>query len=242
MQYLTFDIETVPLPWENFSESQQEYLIRGANSEEEIQRKKDEMGLSPMTAQVVCIGLMLCSQNEDGSFSEEKLESFAVDNSITEKVLNELTLPSEEKCYLCSESYLLECFWKILKKYDPIHLISFNGRNFDAPFLMLRSSLLKIRPSKNLMIGTRFNYPLHTDLIDELTFYSGSAYGATRRFNFDFFARAYGIHSPKADGIDGSKVPEFFHNGKILEIAQYCLRDVKATWDLFKIWNEYLRF
>ena len=92
------------------------------------------------------------------------------------------------------------------------------------------------------MTGTRFNYPLHTDLIDELTFYSVSAYGATRRFNFDFFARAYGIHSPKADGIDGSKVPEFFHNGKILEIAQYCLRDVKATWDLFKIWNEYLRF
>jgi len=48
MQFLTFDIETVPLPWESFSESQQEYLIRGAKTEEEIQKKKDEMGLSPM--------------------------------------------------------------------------------------------------------------------------------------------------------------------------------------------------
>lgn len=242
MQFLTFDIETVPLPWESFSESQQEYLLRGAKTEEEIQRKKDEMGLSPMTAQVVCIGLMLCSLNEDGSFNEEKTESFAVDNSLKEKEINELMLSTQEKCYLSSEAYLLEIFWKILKKYDPVHLISFNGRNFDAPFLMLRSSLLKIKPSKNLMTGTKFSYSLHTDLIDELTFYSGSAYGATRRFNFDFFARAYGIHSPKSEGIDGSKVSEFFHNGKILEIAEYCLRDVKATWELFKIWNEYLKF
>ncbi len=242
MQFLTFDIETVPLPWESFSESQQEYLIRGAKTEEEIQKKKDEMGLSPMTAQVVCIGLMLCKKNEDGSFNEEKIESFAVDNSITEKTINEVVLSTQEKCYLCSEAHLLEIFWKILKKYDPIHLISFNGRNFDAPFLMLRSSLLRIKPSKNLMAGTKFSYAQHTDLIDELTFYSGSAYGATRRFNFDFFARAYGIHSPKSEGIDGSKVPEFFHNGKILEIAEYCLRDVKATWELFKVWNEYLRF
>lgn len=242
MQFLTFDIETVPLPWESFSESQQEYLLRGAKTDEEIQKKKDEMGLSPMTAQIVCIGLMLCSLNDDGSFNEEKTESFAVDNSLKEKEINELMLSTQEKCYLSSEAYLLEIFWKILKKYDPVHLISFNGRNFDAPFLMLRSSLLRIKPSKNLMAGTKFSYSLHTDLIDELTFYSGSSYGATRRFNFDFFARAYGIHSPKSEGIDGSKVQEFFHNGKILEIAEYCLRDVKATWELFKIWNEYLKF
>ena len=153
-----------------FSESQQEYLLRGAKTDEEIQKKKDEMGLSPMTAQIVCIGLMLCSLNDDGSFNEEKTESFAVDNSLKEKEINELMLSTQEKCYLSSEAYLLEIFWKILKKYDPVHLISFNGRNFDAPFLMLRSSLLRIKPSKNLMAGTKFSYSLHTDLIDELTF------------------------------------------------------------------------
>jgi predicted PolB exonuclease-like 3'-5' exonuclease len=83
---------------------------------------------------------------------------------------------------------------------------------------------------------------LHTDLIDELCFYSPSSYGATKRFNFDFYTRAFGIPSPKGEGIDGSKVSEFFAAGRIAEISEYCLRDVTATWELYKKWIEYLKF
>ena len=92
------------------------------------------------------------------------------------------------------------------------------------------------------MSGTKFTYPLHTDLIDELTFYNPGAYGATRRFNFDFYTRAFGIKSPKSEGVDGSKVAEYFKAGRIEEIAEYCLRDVKATWELYEIWTKYLNF
>jgi predicted PolB exonuclease-like 3'-5' exonuclease len=91
------------------------------------------------------------------------------------------------------------------------------------------------------MDGTRFSYANHTDLLDKLTFYNRSSSGATRTFNFDFFSKAFGITSPKSEGVDGSKVGELFAAGKYQDIAEYCLRDVRATWELYQKWDALLR-
>ncbi|MFH1050822.1 MAG: ribonuclease H-like domain-containing protein [bacterium] len=243
MKFLVFDIETVPLPFESFSESQQEYILRGTSGEEEIQKKKNEMGLTPLTAQVVCIGIQLIERDEKGENKTLRHGAIAVDNGMNDNEERKDQLSDGTPCFFYNEKTALEKFWKTITKYEPVHLISFNGRGFDAPFLMLRSALLGLKPSKNIMSGTKFNYGMHTDLIDELTFYNPSfGYGATKRFNFDFYTRAFGLTSPKGEGIDGSKVPEFYANGKIKEISEYCLRDVKATWDLYLLWEKYLRF
>jgi 3'-5' exonuclease len=242
MRFLVFDIETVPLPWESFSETQQEYITRNLSNEEEIDKRKMEMGLSPMTAQVVCIGMELIERKE-GKDIILKMAAFAVDNNMGDDDVKEEKLSKGEDCFYYNEKIALEMFWKILNKYQPVHLVSFNGRNFDAPFLMLRSALLNVKPTKNLMSGTKYNYHEHTDLIDELTFFNPSFnYGSTKRFNFDFYTRAFGLTSPKSEGIDGSKVPQYFAEGRIEEISEYCLRDVKATWELYLIWEKYLRF
>lgn len=240
-EFLAFDIETVPLPFEGFSESQQEYLLRRAETEEEKDKKMMEMALSPLTAMAVCIGLKRVTLTGD-KWEEENMAAYSTDLSITGEEYVKKDLESGSPCYLSSEATAISTFWKILDKYKNSVLVSFNGRGFDAPFLMIRSALLGIRPTRNLMAGTKFNYPQHIDLIDELTFFQGGFYGATKRFNFDFYARAFGITSPKSEGIDGSKVPEFFADGKILEISEYCLRDVEATWKLYIKWREYLKF
>ncbi len=247
-QYLVFDIETIPSEWDSFSESQQEYLLRRANNEEEIEQKKRELALSPLTAKVVCIGMQLveivdynASEQQD-KYAIKKAIAYSLDESMEDGESQEVNLADGSLCYLTSEKTLLEKFWKIFSKYPKAHLISFNGRTFDAPFLMLRSAKMGVRPSRNLMTGTKFNYPLHTDLIDELCFYMPSQSGATRRYNFDFFTRAFGITSPKEAGVDGSKVAEYFSDGRINEISEYCLRDVKATWELFLYWEKYLKF
>lgn len=241
-QYLVFDIETIPLPYEEFSESQQEYILRRAETEEEKEKKLAEMALSPLTARCVCIGLQLMRSTPDGAWEINNRAAFSVDDKLKDDETNTVQLTNGDKCILSTEKKLLEDFWRILRKYDSAQLISFNGRNFDAPFLMLRSALYGLRPSRNLMAGTKFNYPMHIDLIDELTFFNPSAYGATRRFNFDFYTRAFGISSPKSEGIDGSMVGEFFNEGRIAEISEYCLRDVTATWELFLKWRDLLRF
>ncbi|OGU60852.1 MAG: hypothetical protein A2X64_04615 [Ignavibacteria bacterium GWF2_33_9] len=304
--YLVFDIETAVIPYESFSASQQEYLVRGAVTEEEIERKKAEMGLTPLTAQVATIGMKIVpfsqlekeeeklyellneeiyavrdskeeyidAENYDDTNPEKnennisKTSDSLMDYSISQDILYDknresiesvtknvalmlnpdltdddepiITIQDDKTFYETSEKRLLETFWKTVDKYKGCVLMSFNGRNFDAPFLMIRSALLKVKPTRNLMEGTKFNYPQHIDLIDELTFYSPSGYGATKRYNFDFYTRAFGLVSPKSEGIDGSLVSVFFREGKYKTIADYCLRDVDATWKLFLRIKNYL--
>jgi predicted PolB exonuclease-like 3'-5' exonuclease len=43
----------------------------------------------------------------------------------------------------------------------------------------------------------------------------------------------------KPDGIDGSRVDAYFHDGRIDEIADYCLSDVVNT---YRLWLRYELF
>ncbi len=77
---------------------------------------------------------------------------------------------------------------------------------------------------------------IHVDLFDQLTFY-----GAVRkRFNLHFWAKAFGIKSPKEEGITGDDVGRLYKEGKILEIAKYNAGDLKATKELYEKWEKYL--
>ncbi|MCX7879091.1 MAG: ribonuclease H-like domain-containing protein [Ignavibacteria bacterium] len=240
-EYLVFDIETVPLDWDAFSPSQQEYLLRNLSTEEEIEKRKSELGLSPLTAQIACIGLLFIETDGDDEKTYLPV-AYAVNNHFSYEQ-EELIETDSRRIYIVSEKKALEQFWKILKKHLDICLISFNGRNFDSPFLMLRSAILGIHPSRNLMDGTKYNYKYHIDLLDQFTFYQPTNYfSPTKRFNMDFYAHSFGVKSPKTEEINGTKVKEFFKEGKIIEIARYCIDDVVATWELFKKWKKTLQF
>ena len=130
------------------------------------------------------------------------------------------------------ESEMLQSFWKIIELTDRI--VTFNGRNFDTPFLMLRSAMLKLKPSRNL-VTNRYDKSFHIDLLDQFTFY-----GLTRKFNLDFYCNAFGIESPKSNEISGMEVQNLYNAGRIKEIAIYCGKDILATFELFRIWQEFL--
>jgi DNA polymerase elongation subunit (family B) len=241
--FLVFDIETCPLDWDTFSDSQKEYWLRGTKDDDEIQNRMFMRSLTPLTGQVLCIALMVVEYDSDNNRFEIVKRGVLANNPdrSTEEITDEM-LVNDVKMQLSTEKKMLEDFWKILVHYNWPTLISFNGRMFDAPFLMMRSAVHHIRPPYNLMAGTKFNYPNHIDLIDELTFYSPVLYGATKKFNFDFYAHSFGITSPKAQGVNGALVPEMYAEGRIKEISEYCMRDVVATYELFLFWNEYLNF
>lgn len=239
--FLVFDLETVGLPLEVFDDVQQEYLLRGTATDEERDKRIGEFALSPLTGRIVCIGMQMMTR--EGDTWTAKRVAYSVDPAMDDaQPVRHEQLPSGAVWYCSSERVMLENFWKLLNAHRSITLVSFNGRNFDAPWLMLRSATLGIRPSKNLMQGTKFNYSGHIDLLDQLTFFQGSASGATRRFNFDFFAKSFGIRSPKSEGVDGSMVGDLFTDGNHVDIAEYCLRDVAATWELYTVWDGLLKF
>lgn len=243
MPYLVFDIETAPLPFEEFDDAQREYLTRGATTEEERQEKIKLLSLNPLTARVVALGMLHVRTLED----EPKGHIYS--NHGPGGTSEEGTLSDGSQWKSMSEEELFRKWWNVLDaarsgggRYgdQSLHLITFNGRSFDCPFMMLRSAVLRVRPSRNLMDGTRYNTPGQTDLAEELNFRGFDRNGAMRRFNLDFYCKTFGIHSPKAAGVTGYDVPDLFRDGKHRDIAEYCMRDVHATWDLFKVWKEYL--
>ncbi|MGA3284467.1 MAG: 3'-5' exonuclease [Verrucomicrobiota bacterium] len=235
MATLIFDIETSALPLEDFDEAQQEYLFREAKKiadEPTRETKRAEikqfMSLWPFTSQVVCIA-MLNAETQRGQtlFIAEDFEDDAGEAGPVEFV----------PC--ADEVELLTAFWDVAKHYDSV--VTFNGRGFDVPFIYLRSAILNVPISKKNWLGYRYATEPHCDLAEQLTFYSVSGRdGAARRFNLDFYCKAFGIESPKSHGVTGMDVSTLMAEGKFRDIAEYCLRDVRATVELYKIWKERL--
>ncbi len=141
-----------------------------------------------------------------------------------------------------TEKEMLAEFWETAKNYG--EFISFNGRSFDAPFLFARSAINGIRPTRDLMANRylnlqKFSGVKHVDLLDQLTFY-----GAMRRkwSSLHLWCRAFGIKSPKAEGIKGDDVGKLFRDKKYLDIARYNAGDLWATKELYEYWEKYLKF
>jgi len=227
MRRIVFDIETCAYPFETLSESQQEYLLRYAEKETDPGKKQEQIdqairytSLYPLTAKCVAIGIYDIGKKKSFVYyeSDEPEEWSSEDEQVHYKGL--------------TEPEMLKSFWKIVKVTDQV--VTFNGRNFDIPFLMIRSAMLKVKPSKNL-IKSRYDRKFHIDLLEQFTFY-----GLTRKFNLDFYCNAFGIESPKTKDISGMEVKNLYESGRIKEIATYCSHDIFATYQLYKIWDEYL--
>lgn len=235
MPRLVFDIETSSLGLEHFDGVQQEYLFRDAERQPDETAKalkraeiQQQFSLWPFTAQVVCIA-MLNAETGRGQvlFQADDFEEEAIENAPVEFV----------PCV--DESELLTAFWDVAKHYD--NVCTFNGRGFDVPFLYLRSAVLSVPISRKDWLGYRYQTDPHCDLAEQFTFYGVSGRdGAARRFNLDFYCKAFGIESPKSHGVTGMDVNDLLAAGEYRKIAEYCLRDVRATVDLFKLWKERL--
>jgi DNA polymerase elongation subunit (family B) len=237
MAKLVFDIETSALPAEHFDEAQREYLFREceklAEGEARTARRAEilrQCSLWPFTAQVCCIAML----NADTSRGQVLFTAPKTEQP-SEPPANG---PVDFMPFL-TEAEVLSAFWEVARRYDKI--VTFNGRGFDVPFIYLRSALLNVPISRKDWLGYRFQTEPHCDLAEQFTFYGVSGRdGAARRFNLDFYCKAFGIESPKSHGVSGNDVGSMLAEGRHRDIAEYCLRDVKATVLLYQIWNERL--
>lgn len=236
MARLVFDIETSALPLETFDEAQQEYLFRDAErlpTEEEKAHRRAEISrqfnLWPFTAQVVCIAMV----NADSGKGRVLYQADDFDEEAEDPETAVEFAPQVD------EAELLTAFWDAAQRYDTV--VTFNGRGFDVPFLYLRSALLNVPITRKDWLGYRYQIEPHCDLAEQFTFYNVSGReGAARKFNLDFYCKAFGIPSPKAMGVTGLDVNDLLSEGRYREIAEYCLRDVHATVELYRIWRDRL--
>ncbi len=236
MKKLVFDIETIGEDFEILDETTKDVLTRWIKRESYDSDKyekafvdvKNGLGFSPLTGKIVAIGVYDIEKERGAVYFQSpnlKIEEFE-EKGIKYKPM--------------SEASMLERFWKLAEFYE--EFISFNGRSFDVPFLMIRSAINNIKPSKNLVgkryLGTHIKEARHVDLLDQLTFYGT----VRKKGNLHLWSRAFGIKSPKSEGVTGDDIGKLFMEEKYLDIAKYNAGDLYATKELYLKWEKYLKF
>ena len=220
MGTIVFDIEVAGFQWEEVDESTRGYLLNRERNPERREAIPERMALYPGLGKVIAIGMWLVEEDRGLIL----LEGDQADMHPWEKV-------QHSQIFRGTEKELLEEFWS---KVAPAggrrapQLVTYNGRGYDGPIMMVRSAQLGAAPSRTL-IPNRYATDDHCDLMDVLSFF-----GASRdRFSLDYWCRRFDIESPKGS-IDGSQVARAYRDGRIEDIGEYCLRDVRATAELFR--------
>jgi 3'-5' exonuclease len=231
MPKLVFDIETIGEDFDLLDHTTQEVLTRWLKKESyseeeykiELEELKEGLGFSPYTGSIVAIGVLDVEKNagcvyfQDGSGKLSESEQDGI------------------KFKPMSEKEMLAKFWEGAQKYQ--QFITFNGRGFDVPFMMVRSAVHGIRPTVNLMPPRYVANPNHIDLLDQISFLGS----IRKKPNLHLCARAFGIKSPKSDGVTGEDVGRLYKEGKFIDIAKYNVGDLRATRELYLIWENYFR-
>jgi len=122
------------------------------------------------------------------------------------------------------EREMLENFWSLAK--DAHLFIGHNIMEFDLRFIYKRSIINGVKPSRELNFARYRSDPIFD------TMKEWEKWGAMG-VSLHKLSIALGIVSPKEEGIDGSKVYDFFLAGKGKEIVEYCKRDVTATREVY---------
>jgi DNA polymerase elongation subunit (family B) len=222
MSRIIFDIETAGRDFDSLEPAVQDYMLKWAETDDDKKEVRDSLSFYPLTAEIIAIGMYDPDKSKGAVFFQNNADPL---------------LPFEEegvRYETGNEQEIIQRFWETIKGYK--QFITFNGRGFDCPFIMVRSAVHKIKPLRDLM-PNRYG-DLHIDLFDQLTFFGASR----RKFSLDMWCRAFGIKSPKGEGITGYEVKELYKAGKYIDIARYCAGDLKATTELLSIWHNYIRF
>ncbi|QWU80443.1 polysaccharide biosynthesis protein [Campylobacter novaezeelandiae] len=128
------------------------------------------------------------------------------------------------------EQSMIANFFKFIDKYEP-KLVSFNGKNYDMPLLVLRALKYNIKANTYLdtitdkwnNYKTRFSENKHCDLFE--------AFGSYRGLKLDLICAM--VNLPGKYEIHGNEVLELFYENKLEKIHEYCESDTLNTFMLF---------
>jgi DNA polymerase elongation subunit (family B) len=218
MKKLVIDIETVGIPWEEHDPYVREYLIKG-QTEDGAEETKRAGGLSPFRGKIVAIGVIRIDDGRSCALYEMPGQTdVRVERSGSRTFVSG------------TEKQILEKFWDWFD--NDSRFITFNGRQFDGPFLMIRSAVNGVIPKRDL-VGYRYQMHPNCDLREALNFY-GTTNSRQFKFNLDLACKVFGVTTSKREGVDGRSVESWYRAGLHREIADYCLEDVRATLELYE--------
>jgi len=156
----------------------------------------------------------------DGAYGEVIVIGVAVDDA------EPVTFSGPEVLMLNKFNLYLDT----IKNPNDTQTIGHNVVAFDLRFLVHRYMVNGVKPHKIIRMAYQVK-PWDTDIVyDTMTQWAG----VKERVSLDKLCRALNIKSPKEDGIDGTKVWDYFQAGRLAEIEEYCARDVVTTREVYK--------
>ena len=123
-----------------------------------------------------------------------------------------------------SEPELIAAFVERIAQLNP-QLVTFNGSSFDLPVLRYRAMVHELHA---IGLSARSYFHRYTDdAIDLCDVLSSFAPGA--KATLHELCRVMGLPG-KPEGINGAEVAQYYRDGRIREIADYCESDVVNTY------------
>ena len=243
MQYLTLDIETIPAQRpdviDDISDSLQSKLDADIAAVRPPGNYKKQETIDVWMAEEqpkVIQALRNCFDADvdmayrktglDGAFGQICVIGFAIDDD------EPRTVWSPEWARENTERELLEDFACVLTDMIPMNaeramcVVGHNVTGFDLRFLIQRSIINGVRPHRVIASAAQAK-PWESDKVfDTMIQWGGS--GSKPGGSLDKLCKALRIPTPKGD-ITGATVWDAVKAGRILEVAEYCKRDVAAT-------------
>jgi predicted PolB exonuclease-like 3'-5' exonuclease len=220
---IVWDIETIPqikmteVQYEKL-ESKSIAKYEKSNKTESLQQIKNRLAATnPYFGQILVISLYEISNRFPNGFNKSIVAKKDKDTSEID------------------EKSLLKIWWKYIENFSGT-FVGFNSLNFDAYYTIIRSMYHGITPTnKNFLNLRKFSVWPHYDIMQHL-----GNWGYETRPGLEQATDFFNIKSPKDGDIKGENVFQAFLDGRIDEIAHYCEKDVKATYELFMLTREYL--
>jgi 3'-5' exonuclease len=214
---LVFDIECVGKKFEELDEKEQDYLLNNLEkATEDKEEAKKKTGLYSIFGKVCAIA------GWDTGEGKGKV-----------LVISDKDIEPENDKYeyiICKdEKELLEKWWKMGEDYE--RFVTYNGDNFDFPYLVIRSGVNRVKVP--FEVRTWNNENRFLDLQKKIK-------QNNRGFKLEMLCKAFGLSNPKQDGVDGSEVANLYYNKEFKKIADYVARDVISTYDLYKLWKNFM--
>jgi len=176
---------------------------------DEVYRK---LSLNPLWAQVIVISAAYGDEDIVVTYGEDEQSIF----NEFDKYLSSLSLSPQSTKDLIKQSP------------DTWTIVGYNIREFDAPILFLRAKKYGCKNIERLLRDlSRYDRRIE-DVMQMALPTMGKQY-----LKMDELCKFFGIEG-KGD-IDGSMVYDYYLEGKIKDIADYCSKDVQRTRELYNI-------
>lgn len=119
------------------------------------------------------------------------------------------------------EKKLLLEFWDRIKQYRQPYLITHNGLSFDLPFIWKRSVIHQVQPTMKLDL----RYYRSDSVYDTMAIWSNWRFKDSVKL--DILAKVLNVGKKS---LDSKQVYNLWKQGKLREIADYCMQDVYLTY------------